>query len=51
MTKTIKCSDCEEIIIIPDDSAVGDIIECKKCATEYQILSISPLQLSPIEEK
>jgi len=51
MTKTITCSDCQQIIIIPDDAQVGDIIECEECGNEYEIISLNPLQVSLVVEE
>jgi len=51
MTKTVKCPDCEEPVIIPDDAQVGEIIECNNCAAEMEIISINPPQVSLIIEE
>ena len=51
MTKTIKCPDCEEVVIIPDDGQVGEIIECNNCAAEMEIISTNPPQVSLIVEE
>ena len=52
MTKTIKCPDCEELVIIPDDADVGEIIECHNCGAELEIISTNPPQVTlVIEEK
>lgn len=59
MTKVVKCPDCaklrddsaEEVIIIPDDASVGDIVECQICGAELEIISLDPLQVVLIEEE
>lgn len=51
MTKTIKCPYCESDVIIPDDEAVGGIIECGSCGAELEIVSINPPQVSLIIEE
>lgn len=51
MTKITECPDCEEQIIIPDDSEVGEIIECQNCGAEMEILSLNPPQVSLIIEE
>ncbi len=51
MTKTIKCNDCEKVIIIPDDAQIGEIIECEDCGNEFEILSLSPLQTTVVVEE
>lgn len=53
MTKTIKCPDpdCGNPVIIPDDAAVGNIVECGNCGAELEIVSINPLQVALITEE
>lgn len=51
MTKTIKCPDCEEVVIIPDDAKVGEIVECLNCGAETEIISLDPLQVTLIVEE
>jgi len=51
MTKTIRCPDCEETVIIPDDAQVGDLIECQNCGAEMEIISLGPPQVSLIIEE
>ena len=51
MTKITECPDCEETIIIPDDSEVGEIIDCPNCGAELEIISINPPQVSLIIEE
>lgn len=57
MTKTIKCLDpnCDQSkernIIMPDDAAVGDIIECPVCGAEMEIISTNPPQVTLLEEE
>lgn len=52
MTKTIKCIDCEKVIIIPDDAQIGEIVECRECGNEFEIISLDPLQtVIVVEEK
>lgn len=52
MTKIIECPDCEEVVILPDDSQPGEIIDCQNCGAELEIISLNPPQVSlVIEEK
>jgi len=49
--KTI-CPDCKFEIILKGDEEVGDILECEKCGTEVEIISLEPLESRElIEEK
>lgn len=49
--KTIKCPDCQEDVEVKGQAQVGDIIECQNCASEMEIVSLEPLQVSLIEEE
>lgn len=51
MTKTIQCPDCENVIIVPDDAQVGDLVECENCGNEFEIISLSPLQVTMVVEE
>ena len=54
MKKVIKfvCPDCKAKFTIKQKIAIGDILECPKCATEVEILSVNPLKYGElIEEK
>lgn len=51
MTKNSHCPDCEETVIIPDDTEIGDIIECQNCGSEMEVISLNPLQISLIIEE
>jgi len=56
MAKTVKCPDpfCDQpqgVIIIPDDSNVGDILECPACGAEVEVISLNPPQVVLIEEE
>jgi hypothetical protein len=31
------CNDCEEVVDMPDDVEVGDIISCPCCGLEYEV--------------
>lgn len=48
----IICPDCEAEIECARDVEIGDILECKECGTEVEILSIEPFKYGElIEEK
>jgi len=57
MTKTVSCPDpnCSSRekgkIVIPDDAAVGDILECPVCGAEVELISINPPQVVLLEEE
>jgi lysine biosynthesis protein LysW len=48
----IICPDCKSEIEPPEKIEVGDILECKECGTEVEVLSTKPLDYRElIEEK
>ncbi|MDP4009866.1 MAG: lysine biosynthesis protein LysW [Candidatus Shapirobacteria bacterium] len=47
----IICPDCEAIIEMNVDTAVGDILECSECGTEVELLSKDPLKYSELTEQ
>lgn len=51
MTKTIKCPDCEEMIILADDGIVGEIVECQNCGSELEIICLNPPQVTLVVEE
>ena len=48
---TIPCPECDTPINILKDAVVGKIIECPACGIESEIISTSPVKLSPLEEE
>lgn len=51
MAKTIPCPDCKEEVAIPEDCEVGEVLECKNCGAEMEVLNLEPFQVSLIEEE
>lgn len=52
MTKNkVICPDCQKEIRPEAKLQVGDILECQNCATEVEIVNLSPLQVEIIEEE
>ena len=47
--KSKKCPACRGEIRIFDDHEPGDEVYCEDCEQEFEILSISPLRLEPLE--
>lgn len=47
----IACPMCNSSLLIDNPITVGKIYECKKCATESEILELNPLTIAPIEEE
>jgi lysine biosynthesis protein LysW len=43
-----RCPICSSDVIIEDEAFQGDLITCSICSNELEILSLHPLQLSPL---
>lgn len=50
-SSSIKCPDCHQSIPLPANPQRGDILECPYCATEVEIVSLSPVEVEIIEEE
>lgn len=37
--------------MVPQKTAVGDLILCNYCGAEYEVVKVKPLQLKLIEEE
>ena len=44
-----KCPYCRGEISIFHDHEVGDEVYCEECEQEFEILSINPIRLGPLE--
>ena len=49
--KKTKCPDCKNEITIPKNTDIGEIIECKNCGAEMELLSLKSLKLEILEEE
>jgi lysine biosynthesis protein LysW len=47
----IICPDCKAEIVKTEGMTVGDILECQKCGTEVEILSLEPVQYKELVEE
>ena len=45
-----RCRECGADFEVPGDAEEGELIECPTCATEYEIIQRSPLELALFEE-
>ena len=51
MNEKVVCPDCKIDIELMDNLMVGDIVECQKCGTEVEILSLEPLKYAELVEE
>jgi len=49
--QTTQCPVCSSDIIIEDGSSEKDLVTCLNCGTELEIVTLQPLQLSPLSEE
>ena len=47
------CPVCENEVTVPDDTQIGDIIECPACGEEFEVVEVKDGQTTvmPIEEE
>ncbi len=44
------CAECDTKLDIDEDEIEeGDIISCAECGTDFEIVTVSPLELKPVE--
>lgn len=46
--KARKCPVCGWDIRIPKNSDPGDLLTCKSCGAQYELRSVTPLRLRPL---
>ncbi len=35
-----KCAECDAGISVPDDAIKGELVSCKDCGTDYEVVEI-----------
>ena len=49
--QTTQCPVCSSDVIIDEESSEKDLVSCLNCGTELEIVTLQPLQLSPLQEE
>lgn len=49
--QTTQCPACRSDIIIDEESSEKDLVSCLNCGAELEIVTLQPLQLSPLQEE
>jgi alpha-aminoadipate carrier protein LysW len=44
-TNTTECPECAAEVTIPADAMANELISCRDCGTELEIVSLSPLEV------
>lgn len=48
----VLCPQCESDLDIEEDEVdEGEIVSCPECGTEFEVVTINPLELNPVEEE
>lgn len=45
------CPECDTPLKISAEINIGKIVECPSCGIECEVISVTPLQLAPLEEE
>lgn len=47
----VVCPECDNPLSVDSDEVEeGETIECEECGTELEVVSVDPLQVTPIDE-
>jgi alpha-aminoadipate carrier protein LysW len=45
------CPECESVLDFDaDDVDEGDTVECDECGTEFEVVSVDPLEITKVDE-
>ncbi len=48
----LYCPECESSFDIEDDEVdEGEVITCTECGTDFEVTTINPVELKPVEEE
>jgi len=48
----IYCPECEtNLDIDEEDVDEGEIVSCPECGSDFEIVTVSPIELKPVEEE
>jgi alpha-aminoadipate carrier protein LysW len=46
----VHCPECEnDLDIQEDDVDEGEVVSCPECGTDFEVVTVSPLELKPVE--
>jgi len=47
----VLCPECEaDLDLDPEDLEEGDAISCPECGTDFEVVTVNPLELQAVEE-
>jgi alpha-aminoadipate carrier protein LysW len=48
----IYCPECETNLDIDEDEVEeGEIVSCPECGSDFEVVTVSPIELKPVEEE
>ena len=48
----VLCPQCESDLDIEEDEVdEGEIVSCPECGTEFEVVTVNPLELNPVEDE
>ena len=46
----VYCPECESNLDIEEDEVdEGEIVSCPECGTDFEVITVSPLELKPVD--
>jgi alpha-aminoadipate carrier protein LysW len=47
----IHCPECETNLDLEEDEIdEGEVVSCPECGTDFEVITVSPIELKPVEE-
>jgi len=47
----VFCPECEnDLDIEEDDIDEGEVVSCPECGSDFEVITINPIELKPVEE-
>jgi alpha-aminoadipate carrier protein LysW len=48
----VLCPECESDLDFEEDEVdEGEIVSCPECGTDFEVVTVNPLELKPVEEE
>jgi alpha-aminoadipate/glutamate carrier protein LysW len=48
----VPCPECENNLDIDEDEVdEGEIVSCPECGTDFEVITVSPIELKAVEEE
>lgn len=47
----VLCPECENNLDLDEDEVdEGEVVSCPECGTDFEVVTVSPIELKPMEE-